>query len=110
MTPRPSSRVSNSSDENPAARDRAYQPGEQQDYQARLAKEKNFFKTREAVHALPDIFHYWSNKYIRPKLAAVGFQGWKELFSDSLLNQCEWRAGDATRFLSIGCGNCDLEP
>jgi SAM-dependent methyltransferase len=109
MTPRPSSRVSNSSDENPAARDRAYQPGEQQDYQARLAKEKNFFKTREAVHALPDIFHYWSNKYIRPKLAAVGFQGWKELFSDSLLNQCERRAGDATRFLSIGCGNCDLE-
>jgi SAM-dependent methyltransferase len=78
-------------------------------YQMRLADEERIFRNCAAVHSLPPIFHYWSNKYVRPKLEAVGFRGLMEVFSDSLERQCQRRQGHPTRFLSIGAGNCDME-
>jgi SAM-dependent methyltransferase len=78
-------------------------------YRMRLAEEERIFKDCTTVHSLPPIFHYWSNKYIRPKLEAVGFRGVTEVFTDSMERQCELRQGHPTRFLSIGAGNCDME-
>src|SRR5258708_18366124 len=79
------------------------------DYAARRLQEERFFGSCEVVHDLPDIFHYWSEKHIRPKLRAVGVDGSKELFADTLRNHCERSSERAARFLSIGSGNSDLE-
>jgi len=35
------------------------------------------------VHALPGIFHYWSDKYLRPKLEAFGFSNPDQFFRDA---------------------------
>ncbi|HEV8414216.1 MAG TPA: class I SAM-dependent methyltransferase [Bryobacteraceae bacterium] len=78
-------------------------------YQMRLAQEERIFKDCTTVHSLPPIFHYWSNKYVRPKLEAVGVRGVTEVFTDSMQRQCELRKGHPARFLSIGAGNCDRE-
>src|SRR5712691_5932287 len=79
------------------------------DYRARVSREKRFYTECSNVHDLPDIFHYWSDKYVRPKLRAAGFDGSQEFFSDSLQRQCERNAAREVRFLSIGAGNCDIE-
>jgi SAM-dependent methyltransferase len=81
----------------------------QRDYSTRLDEEQRFYKACERVHDLPDIFHYWSNKYVRPKLEAVGLEGSTDFFYAPLRSQCERNAGRCIRFLSIGSGNCDVE-
>jgi len=78
-------------------------------YQSRLAQEQEFFKDREEIHNLPAIFDYWSNKYVRPKLQAIGFAGSIEFFTDPIQWQCEKNPGQTVRCLSLGSGNCDLE-
>jgi SAM-dependent methyltransferase len=84
-------------------------PQQEKDYQSRLTQEERFYREREDVHNLPDVFHYWSQRYIRPKLEAVGFKDPKHFFHDSLARQCERHAGVPVRFLSVGSGNCDVE-
>jgi SAM-dependent methyltransferase len=79
------------------------------DYSTRLEEEQRFYKACEKVHNLPDIFHYWSDKYVRPKLEAVGLEGSTDFFYHPLRIQCERNAGRCVRFLSIGSGNCDVE-
>jgi SAM-dependent methyltransferase len=81
----------------------------QSDYSTRLKEEDRFYRACNRVHDLPDIFHYWSDKYVRPKLKAIGLEGSSDFFSDALRDQCERNAGRSLRFLSIGAGNCDLE-
>jgi SAM-dependent methyltransferase len=81
----------------------------QSDHTTRLNEEERLYRTCEKVHNLPDIFHYWSEKYVRPKLRAVGFDGSTEFFTNPLRSQCERNAQRCVRFLSIGAGNCDLE-
>jgi len=78
-------------------------------YRMRMAEEERIFKDCATVHSLPPIFHYWSNKYVRPKLEAAGIRGVTEVFTDSMERQCELRKGHPVRFLSIGAGNCDRE-
>ena len=45
------------------------QPGTQ--YSDRLKREQAFYKDCLEVHELPDIFHYWSNKYLAPDAAEL---------------------------------------
>jgi SAM-dependent methyltransferase len=78
-------------------------------YQLRLAQERRFYQGREEIHELPGIFHYWSEKYVRPKLRAIGFEGSLEFIIDPLRSQCERNPARVTKFLSLGSGNCDLE-
>lgn len=78
------------------------------DYAARLAAEENNYREYLDVHRLPEIFHYWSNRYVRPKLEAFGFRSPDDMFRKFLLDQ----AGDGTnvrQYASLGAGNCDLE-
>ena len=45
------------------------------EYADRLAQEKSRFDAEINVHDLPDIFHYWSNKYLRPFINSFGYDG-----------------------------------
>jgi hypothetical protein len=37
-------------------------------YKEKFHAELSKFQDLEKVHALPDVFHYWSGKYLLPKL------------------------------------------
>lgn len=77
-------------------------------YQRRLSNELKTFENDEDVHDLPEIFHYWSNKYLRPKLEQYGIKHPEHFFfkySDRRIGELERPA----RLLSIGAGNCDME-
>ena len=80
-------------------------------YQERLARETEIFAGQEEVHDLPAIFHYWSNKFLRPQLEAFGFSHPDEFFANYLAAaHADARAANRrARFASLGCGNCDTE-
>jgi SAM-dependent methyltransferase len=77
-------------------------------YRLRVAVEKANYESVEQVHDLPAIFHYWSNKYLAPKLTSLGFGSPDEFFVQEL--QRSWaRSPGPKRFVSLGVGNCDAE-
>jgi SAM-dependent methyltransferase len=78
-------------------------------YHARVIAEKGIYEDCVNVHNLPGIFHYWSDRYVRPKLEPFGFSSPAGLFKKYLAEQCERRNNCALRFVSLGSGNCDLE-
>jgi len=78
-------------------------------YENRLRSEENTYKDCADVHALPQIFHYWSNKYIRPKTARLGFNHPDELFAIYLQRAASCEGHEPPRYVSIGAGNCDTE-
>ncbi len=77
-------------------------------YQERIAVEQSVFAERFKVHDLPAIFHYWSNKHLRPRLESFGFTNSDEFFARYLKRATNGRRQPA-RFASLGSGNCDLE-
>ena len=79
------------------------------DYEARVTAEKDIFKDCVNVHDLPAIFHYWSNRTIRPQLEVFGFSGPVGMFEKYLEEQCASGKDRMVRFVSVGSGNCDLE-
>jgi len=83
--------------------------GTQTAYEARLATEERIYQGCESVHDLPPIFHYWSNRHVRPKLETFGFSSPNGMFQKFVEDQFSQSSGDAKRFASIGSGNCDLE-
>jgi len=78
-------------------------------YGSRLEKELEFFQSYQNVHDLPQIFHYWSNKYLVPKFQPFGFANPKEFFCLYMSRICRKFEGTSCRFVSIGSGNCDLD-
>lgn len=79
-----------------------------EDYRARARVEAKAFEDCVEVHSLPAAFHYWSDRWIRPKLEPFGFSNPLEMFELHLARQCA-RATGTARFISIGAGNCDAE-
>ena len=81
------------------------------DYAARLTSELETYRDCIDVNDLPQIFHYWSNKYLRPQLEAFGFSNPDEFFVHYLTAaHAKARAANRpARFASLGCGNCDTE-
>jgi SAM-dependent methyltransferase len=79
------------------------------DYAARLAAEDRLYRDDTDVHNLPEIFHYWSNRYIRPKLEAFGFSTPEGMFRKYLGEQFERHPNQPKRFVSFGSGNCNME-
>ena len=79
------------------------------EYRQRVAAEKATYHDVEVVHDLPPIFHYWSNKYLVPKLAPFGFNNPDEFFVAQLLESWSSPSSGPKRFISIGAGNCDTE-
>ncbi len=78
------------------------------DYQSRMHQELSNFADDIDIHSLPDIFHYWSNRYVRPWFENVKTSHPEDLFARFLLKAAE-DTEKAPRFLSIGSGNCDAE-
>ncbi len=80
------------------------------DYAARLAAENRLYRDDIDVHSLPEVFHYWSNRYVRPKLEALGFSTPEGMFRKYLDELLERRPeGVAKRIVSFGSGNCNME-
>jgi SAM-dependent methyltransferase len=79
------------------------------DYAARIASEKETYRDCLDVHDLPPILHYWSNRYVRPKLEAFGFSTPDEMFRKYAARQFHNGGGGPRRLASIGAGNCQLE-
>jgi SAM-dependent methyltransferase len=79
------------------------------DYAAKITAERATFDDQSEIHELPAIFHYWSNKYLRPMLEEYGFSNPDQFFVKYLIEAAN-RTGSATpKFLSVGSGNCDTE-
>ncbi len=55
------------------------------DYEEKLKQEIERYRAVENVHDLPEIFHYWSNKYLVPKYQQFGFSSPKEFFTKYIL-------------------------
>ncbi len=79
------------------------------EYAARAAKEIGIFADQTEVHDLPDIFHYWSNKYLRPQLEQFGFSNPDDFFVQYLKRSCADAASIPVRIASLGSGNGDTE-
>jgi len=78
------------------------------DYRWRSWMERLFFSRCQVVHDLPPIFHYWSNRYLRPKLEALGVSDPDDFFLQHLQRAYDAGAGER-RFASVGAGSCELE-
>jgi SAM-dependent methyltransferase len=79
------------------------------DYEARKQSEIANFKDDINVHDLPEIFHYWSNKYLRPAEESLGFSSPNDFFCKWTARHCGQHPQRPVRAVSIGAGNCDLE-
>lgn len=77
------------------------------DYVERLAQERERFDAEINVHDLPDIFHYWSNKYLRPFLNGFGYDNIEDFFASELASLAV--DGRALAIASVGSGDCATE-
>lgn len=93
----------------PAAIEAEAEPDSDSEYDQRLATETAIFAEQTEVHDLPAIFHYWSNRYLRPKLETFGFSNPDEFFARYLELAHAEAESRPLRFASLGCGNCDTE-
>ena len=78
------------------------------DYSQRLDQERARFDADVCVHDLPDIFHYWSNKYLRTTLNAYGYDNIEDFFIIEMADMA--RSLDRPmRAVSVGAGDCAHE-
>lgn len=80
-----------------------------EEYAARLNAETLVYKDVANINVLPGIFHYWSNKYVRPMIEEFGFSNPDQFFSKYLMEGAHKSSERPARFVSIGAGNCDTE-
>ena len=79
------------------------------EYEKKLQNEQDFYKDVTDVHDLPDIFHYWSNKYLAPGMKPFGFTNPNDFFVHYIKEYLAKQDQGSVHILSIGSGNCDLE-
>jgi SAM-dependent methyltransferase len=78
-------------------------------YQTKMAAETRIYKDVVDINVLPEIFHYWSNTYLRPMFEEYGFSNPDQFFAKYLRESAEASCDETPVFLSIGSGNCDTE-
>ncbi|MDJ0652683.1 MAG: class I SAM-dependent methyltransferase [Xanthomonadales bacterium] len=79
-------------------------------YAERLQQEQQTYRDCENVHELPEIFHYWSNRYLRPQLERFGFSHPDQFYSFYCRKAFDYKGSQRPlRIASIGSGNCDTE-
>jgi ubiquinone/menaquinone biosynthesis C-methylase UbiE len=76
--------------------------------EARYSNELATFRDVVNVHDLPAIYHVWSNRFVAPKLAALGFAGIDAIWVDAA-RTVQDNVGRPLRVVSLGSGNCDVE-
>ena len=77
-------------------------------YTAMMAREVANYRSVENVHDLPEIFHYWSNKYLVPKYQEFGFVSPNSFYLRYMTQVCNQQKATVW-FISCGSGNCDTE-
>jgi SAM-dependent methyltransferase len=77
-------------------------------YLKKLAEELRIFSPTLKVHDLPDIHHYWSHEYLRPRFHAVHVDDITDVFVYATRIAAQ-RKGAPVRALALGAGNCDFE-
>src|SRR5260221_9693157 len=71
-------------------------------YDSRVASERQFFEESRPSSDLPEIYQYWSNGFLRPRLLRAGFDGPADMFRASLAQAYDNSRSGVRRFLSIG--------
>jgi len=77
-------------------------------YNEKLSQELDIFSEDTNVHNLPDIFHYWSNKYLKPMIQEIGCSGVDQFYAKYLFESAI-DLSSPYEFVSIGSGNADVE-
>jgi len=78
-------------------------------YEAKLAVETQIYKDVPDIHILPPIFHYWSDKYLRPMLEEYEINNFDHFFAKYFMESAKACDDDKPAFISIGAGNCETE-
>jgi len=78
-------------------------------YAQKIERELAIYEKQVKVHDLPEIYHYWSNKFLKPIFGEAGFQSVENYFVENLLEAKRRTGRSSAYFASIGSGNCDLE-
>lgn len=79
-------------------------------YELRSLVERANFSGIGVVHDLPQVHHYWSNKFLRPKCEELGFSGTDDFYLTFIKDALRrGGAGGQSRIISVGSGNGDLE-
>lgn len=73
---------------------------------SRKEKEILNYNDVDNVHDLPGIYHYWSEKFLTPKLQQADINGVNELYLRYMRAACRQQK---TLFVSMGAGNCEFE-
>ncbi|WP_165488638.1 MULTISPECIES: class I SAM-dependent methyltransferase [Dyella] len=79
------------------------------DYRRKLQRETDIYKDVVNINVLPDIFHYWSHRYLKPMLDEYEITSFEQFFARSLLESAERVSADNPVFISVGVGNCETE-
>lgn len=77
-------------------------------YEEQLEAQISQYREVENIHDLPDIFHYWSNKHLRPRLLSVmGVETIVDFYAVHF--KAAVIACRNTALLSVGAGDCSVE-
>lgn len=76
-------------------------------YDERLNNELKAFNKITNLHELPNITHYWSNRYLSIYIKTIGYQSIRDLFFQHFKQACQTKK--KARFCSIGVDNCSNE-
>ena len=78
-------------------------------YETKVQQQIEQYRHVANMHELPEIFHYWSNKYLRPKLNALfGVDSIVDFYAEYFRRATVGQPGPY-RFASLGAGECSLE-
>jgi SAM-dependent methyltransferase len=83
--------------------------GDIDSYTIQVQAELEHYADQEIVHDLPEIYHIWSERYVIPLLAEVGFHGLDDFLDSHVAEQCMRQAPGRARLVSLGAGNGDTE-
>jgi SAM-dependent methyltransferase len=78
-------------------------------YRARVAAERVTYLLARQHRELPPIFHYWSNKFLKPRLERLGFASPEQFFRARCLAYAAREPERRLRIASLGAGRCELE-
>ena len=76
----------------------------------RLRQQQEQYATGAEIHGLPEIFHYWANRYIAPCIQQVfGANSITEIYARPLTHILDVGGTRSRKFISIGSGDCSEE-
>ncbi len=79
------------------------------DYERKLHEQKQQYVNAATVHDLPAVFHYWSNKHLRPRLHTVtGADSAVEFYGNAFLRSAS-KSSYTAQFASLGAGDATIE-